>query len=1220
EAAVLGKLEHPNIVPIHDLGRDAAGDLYYTMKLVKGRTLQDILNDLRKEDPEALAHYTLERLLTIFRKICDALAFAHAENIIHRDLKPENIMVGEFGEVLVMDWGLSKILDGSAELVSTASLDPNRDASASVSATLEGSVMGTPQYMSPEQAAGEIGEMDSRSDIYSLGGLLYAILTLRPPVEGTDVYDVLEKVQAGDVTPITTFATTSKSGEARAKGEVLDAKKIQPLPHISGGRVPPALSAVAMKALSLEKTARYQEVASFSEDIEKWQGGFATSAEEAGFAKQIALLIKRNKGIFATGAAAWLLITALAVWFVFNLQAKEQRAVAGEKAALVEKEAARLSAARANLSLAEASLRERNGKSMEVALREVPEDLRDSTWHYLLGQSDTSIARIDLGAEVDAVAAHPRLPSVFALVDGRGDVTFLNVRTGERLLEFSAGLQNGRGYTLAISPDGERVAVANPGSPGKIVIHSTRSGMKLSDWETAGSQEVIFSPDGLLLLQTERNLRKVHLWDTSDGQPRWSHEPRGPVTKTSFTPSGGEVMLSGFGLASSLLRVEDGSVLRKFHGHNAKLSLIRPDGRVVVVTERTGTVTGFDLEEDRQLFQIRTVEQEIQAMAFSSSGTRFVTVSMLEDGLQANRVWDAQTGTPLQSLMGGSGRVNDATVHPLSDELVVAGSHSCAWSLAGPNQILGRGGVLAPLAFWGADDVVFGPPPTSGLRCALMRLDGATPFTMWRPPTQHYKSVSVSADGRIAVVGGAGPGGFEGRILHRNGNEVAQVGTFTRDYSAVLRISPAGDRVALMTDKKNLIDVISTSDGIPSAAFTRPEFHTFHDIGWLSEEHLIGLVTRNSRRLAPASEEQVVVWEAATGKILRQITSPALMDVLAVAPDGTRFAEAGPDKNVRIRDAHTLAVLNEFRVHDGPITALAWHPNKPILATGSTDLAIRLWNLETGEQIDELRGPTLAPPTLVFSPTGQRLGCATTEGLVYLWNPASLLDKTAPPLEAGDEVMDESEWFAEILPNAPLTPLVDLEPGADGWIDLLATLTPERVEATGQGWRLKDGELFSPETRFAILPLPVDLSGVSYQVRLKLRRLNKSGFFHLVLPVGDHMKGLEIDGNKPGIYTGLILVEGKKGRDLPGTVEGWQVVGTEPHDLEITVRLNGASATVSVSLDTEPLYQWTGLTDALSQVGVWAKNSEPGSLALGTHSADWVVSGVKVKLLNEDGE
>ena len=126
EAAVLAKLSHPNIVPVYDIGRDAEGQLYYTMKLVKGRTLQAILNDIRKGEesgkgilpssPSAaegkmpLPLFTLDRLLTIFRKVCDAMAFSHANGIIHRDLKPESIMVGEFGEVLVMDWGLAKNL------------------------------------------------------------------------------------------------------------------------------------------------------------------------------------------------------------------------------------------------------------------------------------------------------------------------------------------------------------------------------------------------------------------------------------------------------------------------------------------------------------------------------------------------------------------------------------------------------------------------------------------------------------------------------------------------------------------------------------------------------------------------------------------------------------------------------------------------------------------------------------------------------------------------------------------------------------------------------------------------------------------------------------------------------------------------------------------------------------------------------------------------------
>ncbi len=310
EAAVLGRLEHPNIVPVHDLGRDSAGELYYTMKLVKGRTLQDILDDLRHEKPEALQHYTLDRLLMIFRKVCDALAFAHAQNIIHRDLKPENIMVGEFGEVLVMDWGISKILGelGKEELPAAASVRPTTlTGTISASATMDGAVMGTPNYMSPEQALGKVNELDERSDIFSLGGILYCILTLRPPVDGKDVWEVLEKVSSASITPPTSFGTTTSKDKAAVKGAVLEAKKVKPLPHVPAGRVPPSLSAVAMKALTLDKMKRYQNVEAFCADLEKYQGGFVTSAERAGAWKQFSLMVKRHKAA-STGLAAVLIV------------------------------------------------------------------------------------------------------------------------------------------------------------------------------------------------------------------------------------------------------------------------------------------------------------------------------------------------------------------------------------------------------------------------------------------------------------------------------------------------------------------------------------------------------------------------------------------------------------------------------------------------------------------------------------------------------------------------------------------------------------------------------------------------------------------------------------------------------------------------------------------------------------------------------------------------
>jgi serine/threonine protein kinase len=334
EAAVLGMLEHPNIVPIHDLGRDSEGQLFYSMKLVKGRTLQAILNDIRKERGDAAKQFTLDRLLTIFRKICDAMAFAHSRGIIHRDLKPENVMVGEFGEALVMDWGIAKNFHEPGMRDAAAS-PGQRPATQAVGLTMEGVIMGSPNYMSPEQAGGRMTEMDARSDIFSLGGILYAILTLRPPVEGTTLDEVLRKVTSGSITPPASFGTTT--GKPKTKGAILEAAKIKPLPHCPGGRVPAALSAVTMKALALKRENRYQNVAAFATDVEAYQNGFATSAENAGAWKQLTLLIKRHKAAAAAIAASLLLLAGISTAFTARLVNERNIAVLERQRAETER-------------------------------------------------------------------------------------------------------------------------------------------------------------------------------------------------------------------------------------------------------------------------------------------------------------------------------------------------------------------------------------------------------------------------------------------------------------------------------------------------------------------------------------------------------------------------------------------------------------------------------------------------------------------------------------------------------------------------------------------------------------------------------------------------------------------------------------------------------------------------------------------------------------------
>ena len=185
EAQITAQLEHPNVVPVHDLGLDPEGRPYFTMKLVRGRSLETILDQRKARDPATLSEFGLRRLLDVFLQICQAVEYAHARGVIHRDLKPANIMVGDFGEVLVMDWGVAKLkgrpdestMIGKEPVASVTSVRGEND----VLKTQYGAVVGTPAYMSPEQAKAE--DVDERSDVYALGVILYEILCGEVPFD-----------------------------------------------------------------------------------------------------------------------------------------------------------------------------------------------------------------------------------------------------------------------------------------------------------------------------------------------------------------------------------------------------------------------------------------------------------------------------------------------------------------------------------------------------------------------------------------------------------------------------------------------------------------------------------------------------------------------------------------------------------------------------------------------------------------------------------------------------------------------------------------------------------------------------------------------------------------------------------------------------------------------------------------------------------------------------
>lgn len=200
EAQATSQLEHPGIPPVHDIGLTPDGRLYFTMKLVQGRTLAEVIHDLALKRREVQREYNLHKLVSILEQICETMHFAHERGVIHRDIKPENVMLGDYGEVHVMDWGLARVeaeLDEDVEdaaYVETAKVSLGTE-------TQHGQVKGTPPYMSPEQLRGDSATIDDRSDVYALGCLLYEMLTLHPAFAG-NLSEIISKKFAGEVVDV----------------------------------------------------------------------------------------------------------------------------------------------------------------------------------------------------------------------------------------------------------------------------------------------------------------------------------------------------------------------------------------------------------------------------------------------------------------------------------------------------------------------------------------------------------------------------------------------------------------------------------------------------------------------------------------------------------------------------------------------------------------------------------------------------------------------------------------------------------------------------------------------------------------------------------------------------------------------------------------------------------------------------------------------------------
>jgi WD40 repeat protein/serine/threonine protein kinase len=992
ERQALALMDHPNIAKVLDGGATDTGRPYFVMELVKGVPITEFCDQNR---------LSTRQRLELFLHVCRAVQHAHQKGVIHRDLKPNNVLVASHDGtpvVKVIDFGVAKAV--------------GQQLTDKTVYTLFAQLVGTPLYMSPEQAGQSSLDVDTRTDVYALGVLLYELLTGTTPFDKDRLsragYDELRRIIREEEPPRPS-ARISTLGAAAATVSACRGSEPRKLSALVRGE----LDWIVMKALEKDRTRRYETASGLAQDVERYLKDEPVEACPPSAWYRLCKFARRNRRAVATGSAVVLAVlvavAALATSTVLIARAlRSETRAKDDLAGALERE--QQDAYFHRIALAHRELSADNLRRARELLDECPERLRDWEWHYLARLCGAEPLVIRDTAEVNSLA-FGRGGEWIAAARGDGSLKIWDGKTG-KLVRTIPNAHDRYASSVACHPDGDHLAsvgadrlvkvwdlttdpptqvfsrecdavrpmgtayaVAFRPGDGRYLVAGHDGAVNLWDWRNnrlehrfAGHGRipisVAFSRDGRRLASGDWQGR-INLWDPDarGGPVRTFTETGIPISALAFRPDAGELAAASYDRRVDVWDTNTGEYLRPVPhtGRRAVLCVAfgGPNGRLLATSGEDKTVHVRETATGRELLGLRGHTGTVTCLAFSPDGRRLVSAG--KDG--TIRVWD---GTPLR---GDEGREEARTFSHHANEI---------WSLA-VRPIDGRmvvsGGFKTPATVW---------DPQSGAVVAEIPGQSSVVFCVaWSPDGQRVASAGV-----------------EGAQFNL---QVVNLQDRSKDFELSARSEFMA--VAFHPDGKHL--VTGQQDGTIRVWDTRTgrALGTFGTHG----QPLRGVAfSRDGRHLASASVSgEIKLWDATRlderhldGKAERRVApmrgrSPGMCLNLSFSPDGQFLASGGEEYTVRIFDVETGREAHPpLRGHKEDVYAVAFSPDGRWLASAGEDSTVRVWDCRTGYALARtFRGHTGLVNSLAFSPDGKELFSGSNDHTVMVWNMARLNDQ-----------------------------------------------------------------------------------------------------------------------------------------------------------------------------------------------------------------------------------